>query len=168
MANSSPYSFWCIDWAVSGATLGLMAGKGAGDGDRPPRIPVAAVNSGEPAFIEEKEDRLDPETFMGGCITDSGVEGMGVLLALDIWVKLDPAGSGISEARVTTEPASEAVDARRFIEGRRELNEGGLEDRISIFRCDEGLPALSLTKGLMCKELLRWLTECTCTDLSLL
>jgi hypothetical protein len=131
VANSSRYNFWFIDCVVNGMlVLGRIAGNGAGEGDRPARSPVVAVSKGELAAAEENDDRLDPGMFVGGFMFDSGVEGTGVL---DDAACMGYGLSGSSDASVTTEPASDAVDALLPIDGRSALNEGGLELRISMF-----------------------------------
>lgn len=108
-----------------------MAGKGAGEGERPARSPVVAVSKGELAAAEENEERLDPGMLTGGFMLDNGVEGTGVVADVPACKAYELSGS--SEASVTTEPASDAVDARLAIEGRSALKEGGRELRISMF-----------------------------------
>lgn len=119
------------------AALGRIAGKGAGEGDLPARSPLCAASRGElAANEEEKDDRRDEGILLGGFMLDNGVEGT----APDGLLLTDPAAppptllptSGKSEAMVTTEPVSEALDPRRPMDGLRALNEGGLEDRISM------------------------------------
>jgi len=86
---------------------------------------------------------------------ERGVEGNGVPDDPEVCIGSEPKVSGSSEANVTTDPASEAVDALRPMEGRRVLKDGGLELLISMFMCDPARPARSRTKGLTVKVLFR-------------
>jgi len=145
-----------MDCAVNGMlVLGRIAGNGAGDGDLPPLIPVVAASRGEPAAADEKDDLLDPGMLAGGFMLERGVEGNGVPDDPEVCIGSEPKVSGSSEANVTTDPASEAVDALRPMEGRRVLKDGGLELLISMFMCDPARPARSRTKGLTVKVLFR-------------
>jgi hypothetical protein len=110
-----------------------MAGRGAGEGDRPARSPVVAASKGEFAAADENDDLLDPGMFTGGFMFERGVDAMTVEDEPEDCMGKDPIVSGNSDARVTTDPASEAVDALRPIEGRNALKDGGLEFLISMF-----------------------------------
>jgi hypothetical protein len=93
---------------------------------------VVAPSNGELAAADEKEDRREPGTLRGGFILFNRAVGPGKAdgICEEFGVLLN--GSGSSEASVTTEPASEAVDARRFIEGLSALKEGGRDERMSM------------------------------------
>lgn len=94
----------------------MIAGSGAGEGDLP-RILLTGRRRGEPAAADENDDRLDPARPLGGFMLDRGVDGKGGLAEKAI-AAAEPLASGISDARVMTDPASEAVEHRRAIDGR--------------------------------------------------
>lgn len=108
-----------------------MAGRGAGDGDLPPRNVSRATSIGDPvAAVDEKDERRDEGLLLGGFMFDNGVAGMDVL-ALEIFGAA-MTGSGNSDINVAVDPASETVEERRAIDGLFMLKDGAREFLISI------------------------------------
>lgn len=150
-----------------------MAGRGAGEGDRPRKaaLELTGKSNGEPAAADENDDLLEPGRPLGGFMLDRGVgvKGIGVLaeacMAADPGMT-EPLASGSSEARVMTDPASDAVEQRRAMDGRIWLKEGGRELLISMLVCNDALPDRSRTKGAILRALFRCVTADTCTELS--
>lgn len=137
-----------------------------GEGDLP-RPRLVTLSAGDPAACEEKDERRDPgladDDGGGGFIAlATGVDGTELVLGVGgTWLELAPGCSGISDAVVTTEPASEAVEPRLTAEGRdvADGKEGVRECLISIrlardIGCTSGTP-LRKTKVLTWTALMR-------------
>jgi hypothetical protein len=133
-----------MDW-TAGAGARMAGNGGIGEGERP-RPRAETLSAGDPGAWEEKEERrelvpLCPEPGGGGFIKALvlGVEGTEIELGVGGGCGWEPGAAGaegcsvISEAVVTTDPASDVVDPRRTREGRDTPGiEGVLEWRISM------------------------------------